>query len=325
VVRRLAVARQERQQPDRVNELHTRAGDWYERNGDRSEAIGHAMEGGDFERAADLVELAIPALRRGRQYATLRRWLEALPDELIQVRPVLSVGFASALMIRGEVEGVEARLLDAERWLGTTPGQRIPDGHHLAPMSLTEMVVADEKEFRGLPSAIAIYRADQALLLGDLDGTMTQARRALDLVGEDDHLGRGSLAALLGLAYWTSGDLDAAQRWYADAMRNLAKAGHHSDVIGCSMALADIRLVQGRLGEAMSIYQQGLRRATDHALPPLVGAADMHVGMSQVLRERNDVEAAMQHLRVSKEMGGVCRPAPEQLPLVGRDGSGTGV
>jgi LuxR family transcriptional regulator, maltose regulon positive regulatory protein len=80
-------------------------------------------------------------------------------------------------------------------------------------MSPAKMVVVDEKEFRGLPSAIAMYRAGQALVLGDVAGTMTQARRALDLVGEDDHLGRGSPAALLGLACWTSGDLDAALRW----------------------------------------------------------------------------------------------------------------
>jgi len=66
-------------QPDLVHELHTRASEWYERNGDRSEAIRHALDAEDFERAADLVELAIPALRQGRHYETLRRWLEALP------------------------------------------------------------------------------------------------------------------------------------------------------------------------------------------------------------------------------------------------------
>jgi len=287
------------EQPGRVAELHTRASQWYERNGDRSEAIRHALAGEDFERAADLVELAIPALRRGRQYVTLRLWLEAIPEELIKVRPVLSVGYAGALMVRGEAEGVEARLLDAERWLDASTGQGTPAAHR----SPAEMVVVDEKEFRGLPSAIAMYRAGQALVLGDVAGTMTQARRALDLVGQDDHLGRGSPAALLGLAYWTSGDLDAALRWYADAMASLEKAGHLSDVIGCSIAVADIRLVQGRLREAMSTYERGLHHATAQGAPPLRGAADMHVGMSLLLRERNDLEAAVQHLQTGKELG----------------------
>ena len=41
------------------------------------------------------------------------------------------------------------------------------------------MVVVDE--VRGLPGAIAQYRAGQAQILGDVAGTMTHARRALEL------------------------------------------------------------------------------------------------------------------------------------------------
>ena len=69
------------EQPDRVPDLHRRASVWYEQNGESAEAIRHALAAEDFARAADLVELAIPETRRHRQEATLRGWLEALPDE----------------------------------------------------------------------------------------------------------------------------------------------------------------------------------------------------------------------------------------------------
>jgi LuxR family maltose regulon positive regulatory protein len=278
------------EQPDQVPDLHRRASEWYEQNGERSEAIRHALAGEDFERAATLVELAIPALRQGRLDDTLRSWFEALPDELVKVRPVLSVGYAGAYMVRGDVAGVEARLRDAERWLAPTaePGP---------------MVVVDQEQFRDLPSAIAMYRAGQALILGDVAGTMTHARRALDVVREDDHVGRGGPAALLGLAYWTIGDLEAGHRWYADGMASLEKAEHFADVIGCAMALADIRIAQGRLSEGMSTYERGLELATEHGPPVLRGGADMHVGMSELFRERNDLDAARQHLQTSRELG----------------------
>jgi LuxR family maltose regulon positive regulatory protein len=283
------------EQAEDVPDLHRRASAWYEQNGEPSEAVRHAMAGKDFGRAADLVELAIPALRRGRQEATLRRWLEALPDEVIRVRPVLTVGYVGSLMVRGELEGVEGRLRDAERWLDpTTAG---------APRGQSgEMVVADEAGFRALPSAIAMYRAGQALILGDVAGTMAHARRALDLAASDDHVGRGAAAALLGLAYWTCGDLDAAHRWYADGMASLEKAGQVSDVIGCAIALADIRIAQGRLREAMSTYERGLQRA-EQAEPPLRGAADMHVGMSELFREGDDLDAALHHLLTIRDLG----------------------
>jgi LuxR family maltose regulon positive regulatory protein len=286
------------EQPDRVHELHLRASTWYEQNSERSEAIRHAMSGENFERAADLVELAIPASQQGRRETTLRRWLEALPEDLIHARPVLSNGFAGSLMATGEIEGVEAHLLDAERWLDTTTATR--QGSN-APSAA--MVVVDERAARRLPGAIAVHRAGQALLLGDLAATRTHARRALDLVDQNDHVARGAAGALLGLACWTSGDLVAAHRWYADAMASLETAGYLSDVIGCAVVLADIRIAQGRLREAMSTYERGLQVSTEQTGPVLRGAADMHVGMSALLRERNDLDAALQHLLTSQELG----------------------
>ena len=114
--------------PTTFADLHRRASAWYEQNGEPADAIRHALAAEDFERAADLVELAMPAMRRSRQEATVLGWLKALPDELVRVRPVLSVGYAGALLASGELEGVEARLRDAERWLDTTAdiGERTP-------------------------------------------------------------------------------------------------------------------------------------------------------------------------------------------------------
>ena len=286
------------EQPEDVPVLHRRASDWYEQDGERSEAVRHALAGRHFERAAELVELAIPALRQGRQDATLLHWLEALPDEVVRVRPVLSVELVGVLMSAGELEGVEARLRDAERWLDGTPenGQG-PDG------PAASMVVVDEVAFRRLPGAIAMYRAGWAQLCGDVAGTVTHARRALELTDEDDHLGHGAAAALLGLAYWTGGDLDAALRWYAEGMASLARAGHVADVVAGAVTLADLRIAQGRLREAMTLYEEGLQRATEHGVPALRGAADMHVGISQLLYERNDLEAALQHVQLSRDLG----------------------
>ena len=242
------------EQPGAVADLHGRASVWFERNGERSEAIDHALAAGDIGRAADLIEPALPALGRGRQEATVRRWMEALPVEIFRTRPVLSAGYAGVLMSTGEVRGVEARLRDAERWLDSATGPS------------ADMLVVDSEGFRRLPSGIAMYRAGQALIHGDLAASMTHARRALDLADPDDHPGRGGPAALLGLAYWTLGDLEEAHRWFSDGMASLDRGGYSSDVIGGAVTLADIRIVQGRLREAMSIYERGLQRArADHA------------------------------------------------------------
>jgi LuxR family maltose regulon positive regulatory protein len=285
------------EQPDLVHELHLRASDWYERNGERSEAIRHALAAEDFERAADLVELAIPAMRRSRQEATVRGWLEALPGEVIQVRPVLIVGYAGVLLLGGELEGVEARLEDAERWLDTTTG------NHVGPeASSAGMVVLDDEEFRALAGTIELYRAALALARGDVPGTERHARRAFELSPEGD-LRRASASGLLGLAYWTSGDLEEAHQAYADCMAGLRRVGHVADTFGCAIALADIRRRQGRLGDAIHTYEQALQLASEQGGSVLRGTADMYVGISEIHRERNDLPTATQYLLRSQELG----------------------
>jgi LuxR family transcriptional regulator, maltose regulon positive regulatory protein len=292
-------------QPEQVSVLHNRASIWYEQNGSAVDAIRHALAARDFDRAADLIERVVPAMRRNRQEGTVFGWLQALPDGLVKLRPVLSLYYAGVLLQSGEVEGTEARLRDAERWLKTA-GDMDEQPQTLTDDTYPEqsrMVVVDEAEFRRLPGSIAVQRAGGALALGDVAGTMKYARRALELVSEDDHLPRGAASALLGLAYWTTGDLEAAHRSYSDGMARLQKAGHISDVIGCTIALADIRIAQGHLREAMRTYERGLQLATKPGSPVLRGAADMHVGMSGLYRERDDLSAATQHLLRSKELG----------------------
>ncbi|MGC5222580.1 LuxR C-terminal-related transcriptional regulator [Micromonospora sp. DT81.3] len=285
------------EQPDEMTELHRRASDWCEQNGERSEAIRHAMAAKQFDRAAELVELAMPALRQARHDATLLDWLQALPDEVIQARPVLNIGYVGVLMSRGEVEGVEERLRAAELWLhAPTAIEQAPGEPSAKP------VVVDEAAFRRLPAAIAFYRAALAHVVGDVDGTMTNARRALELVGEDDPVERGSAAALLGLAYWSTGALDDAYRWYSDGMSSFENAGFVPDAVSGAITIADLQIVQGHLREAMSTYERGLRLATN-TTPPLSGAADLHVGMSVLLTEHNNLDAARQHLLASSELG----------------------
>jgi LuxR family maltose regulon positive regulatory protein len=286
------------EQPGQVPDLHRRASAWYEQNGEQSVAIGHALAAGDFGRAAGLVELAIPAMRRARQEAKLRGWLEVLPDEVVQLRPVLSVNFAGALLVSGELKGVEGRLRNAERWLEPMTGDR--EEPQVPP---AEMVVTDEEEYRRLPGTIEMYRAGLALARSDIPGTVRHAQRALELAPDDDHLCRASAAGLLGLVYWGSGDLEAGHRAYSACVAGLRRAGFVADILGCSIALADIRITQGRLGEALRTYEQALQLGPEQGGSALRGTADMFVGMSEIARERDDLRTATQLLLRSQELG----------------------
>lgn len=274
------------EQPALVPTLHRRASEWYEAHGDVGEAITHAMAGDDTGRAARLIELTAPLLRRNRQESTLRRWLEALPHHVFSDRPVLAITLVGARMVTGDTAGVEGLLALAERSL--EPSEMSP-------------IVFDHDEMASLPAQVSVYRAALALLAGDLEGTLAHAGDALTRTTAEDHLRRGAASGLLALAHWSAGDLDTAAHRYHDAISALLAADHVADALGCSLALADIQIVQGRLSDAVRTFDAGLRLTAEH--PGLRGAADMHIGLSEVLIERNDLDAAAKHLDTSAELG----------------------
>ncbi|MCJ7703084.1 MAG: tetratricopeptide repeat protein [Anaerolineales bacterium] len=285
-------------QSKKLSILHSRASEWYEQNGFADEAIEHALQGEDLERAAGLIELAWPAMDESFQLATWLGWGKTLPDELIRARPVLCVGYAWALLNAGEFEAADARLLDAERWLEPTA-----DMSERMDEPPTKMVVVDEEQFRSLPVSLASARAYHAQALGDVPGTVKYARRALDLIPEGDYFARGRAAVLLGLAQWASGDLDAAHRSFADAMASFQMVGNILFAISFTFILADIRMAQGRLHEAISTYEQSLHLAREQGDPALQGTADLYMGLSELHCEQGDLETARQHLLRSEELG----------------------
>jgi LuxR family maltose regulon positive regulatory protein len=130
---------------------------------------------------------------------------------------VLSVNYAFAAFTRGGLDAAEERLQDAERWLAPVDGEEqerdIPAG---------TMVVADEAGFRSLPGTIAIARAYRAGALGDVEGLVMHARRALDFLPGSDNLWRGAAASLLGIGYWTRGG-----RFYPVPVLGGAYPGRH--------------------------------------------------------------------------------------------------
>ena len=280
------------EQPAVVPELHRRAAGWHESEGDVEQAIRHHLQGDDHERAAVLTESVMPLFRRDRREATLRGWLEALPDAVLRSRPVLSNALAGARMSTGVFDGVDELLAATEQSLAQAgdPGASTPQ-------------YVDADEYRRLPADVAVHRAGLALVRGDVEATVEHSRRALAQVQAGDHVVRGAALALGGLAAWTTGDLDAAHDAYTAGVVEFEAIDHVSDVLGCSVAIGDIDVTQGRLRRAVRTYRSALDLADRHPTPVLRGRADMHVGLAARHLEAGDLAAADRELDRARGLG----------------------
>lgn len=290
------------EQADQALHLHQQASKWYEKSGFLPDAIRHALSARDFELAARLIELVWPKTDRYIQSAPWLGWVKALPDELVSDRPVLNTNYACALMDIGELEAGEARLKQVEELLKT-----IKDISQNTEAS-KKMVIADKEQFRQLPATIAAARAYLAGTLGDMAGMIKYTQQNINLLPEDDHYGRDGATSLLGIAYYANGDLEAAYQTFEVSFEGMRKAGVIEDVAG-TFILADIRIVQGRLLDAKSLYEESLKLIPAKGPAPS-GTAYLYLGLSKLYREQGNLIIAKSYLLKSEEAN---KNSPYQL------------
>ena len=277
--------------PEQVPDLHGRASAWFAAHGMAADAVGHALAAEDFARAGYLMEEALAETRRARQDALLLTWMRSLPEPVLRRSPVLSIVSAWSLLMSGDLDAMEGRLDDADAALDA--GARDPE---LAG------TWADTEDLRTAPATVSVYRASLAQARGDVAGTVSHARRAVDLAGPEDHFIRGAGGGFLGLAAWASGDVAEALSTFSAARRSLHAAGNLVDELDSTVVLADMWVASGRPSRARRLYEQALPTSTAGGAP-YRAAADLHVGLAELDRELDDLTGAEAHLETARVLG----------------------
>jgi LuxR family maltose regulon positive regulatory protein len=284
------------EEPGRIPLLHQRASLWYQSHGHVEDAVRHALACQDFDRAAHLVELAVPVLRRSRQDAVLFGWLKALPDAAIRRSAALSVFYGGMLMVAGDLTRVEQRLDDADRALADAA----PAAGERAPGVPAPADQAEIEEVRMLPATIAMYRASLAQAMGDVAGTSAHARNALELAGPAHHFARGAAGAFLGLAAWAEGDVRRALETFTQAVASLHAAGNLLDELSSTVILSDMWQAAGRPGEARRICEAALQQANARGESMMRAGAELHVALGELCRQAGDLAGARRHLEAAR-------------------------
>jgi len=286
--------------PARVPELHRAAAAWHEEHGFADDAVRHALAAGEAGWAARLVERNVEVLLRRSEGATLRRWLSALPVASVRARARLCLAQTITAVVGSRLEVIEPLLADAERALAATG-----DEPHEPPGDRMMSVLAN------VPASIAFLHAELARLRGDAARAVSCDRQAMAHLSAEDWLLRSQVAWNLAVADWLRGRLTEAERALAEVVAERAAIAESYFILRASYDLGQVQRAQGRLGAALRTYRQGLRVASEagHQLPP---SGMAHVGLAEVLYERDELALAHQH---ATEGIALCRQLAFTQPL----------
>jgi LuxR family maltose regulon positive regulatory protein len=274
-----------REHPDWIPTLHHRASEWYGGNGFADRAIDHALHAADFDRAAHLIQERFDAVYRRGEHTTLRRWLAALPEELVFSKPQLCFFHAWNLFSSGQLDAAEKSLQAAEIALGSGADRAT----QIPSTAWHELSDADRTTLRGRAAAMRAYLS---LYRGDVEATMRYARQALDDLPDQDLTWRSTAAIALGDVYELKGEVAAAYQARSDAVATSKGTGDPYLSMIANLKVAATLRQQGKLEQVREICQQQFRLAQERGISQTVVAGWLLAIWGEVLAEFADLEGA---------------------------------
>jgi LuxR family maltose regulon positive regulatory protein len=268
-----------------VIELHRRAAAWYEPQGLTAEAMSHALVVADVERATRLVEQSSRTLLKRSELATILSWIKELPEELVRVRPRLSLFQAWALVLTGQLEAAETWLAAFRSGSASDAEVGHPKPELLGEAAAIEATVAYMR--RDIPRAVDLYR------------------EAFDRLPPENLFLRGAVALSLAAACHLQHDLQGAQWAFAQAGAICEANDNLPMALIATWNWGHVHIEQGQLRQAAKIFdkaRQLIDRQTEQGpLPPIAGRVS--IGLGELAYEWNDLDEAEQHLLAGLELG----------------------
>lgn len=264
-------ARLQRTHAESLPTLHLRASQWYEEAGLPEEAIRHAFAAKELERTARLEEQSALVIMSRGEMSSLLRLFEALPEDVTLSRPALGVYYAWALTFSGQFDKVKPQLLQIEK--------------HIQPEDTRH-------EARTIMGSIAIIRGLMADYQGDMTSAIELARQADELLPEEKWAERSIIPFVLGDGYSVTGELDKAEQAFEKIKKMGQVSGNPWTMSVALHKLALVKRLQGKLHDVERLYQEAIQFASERGGQRYGSIGATYVGLSDLLREWNELEAA---------------------------------
>jgi LuxR family maltose regulon positive regulatory protein len=272
---------------DQLHHLFIRASYWYEMHGNLDEAIDAALAAQDDMRAAILIERFIEEQTLSgdmQEPHTLHRWLEQLPETLLEQHPILCLSYATTLLFQSASWLPDAVTLRLVEKLLQRAEDRFRAEHHLSKLR-----------------EVYAFRALVALRQGDMQAATRCAKQALDGFEQTQHppmqesqqIWRGLSLSIVAEEWIVKGHFQQARIALLEAHALCVAVENHAIKRVAMIKLARVFFEQGEFQQAISLSRQVLAEAREKGLSCVLCHA--LAGLAALCYECNELESASQH------------------------------
>lgn len=277
-------------EPDRVDQVYQRASLWFEQQGLLQEAVEYALDAGDVERAAGLIEQLQSTALTSFSNMTLWRFLDRLPDEVMVQHPILWHIKAWFLLRSGHRE-------EGEHWLDT--------------VETALQTHAGQEGAQNLRGEIAAARGFAASFRGDAVEVIARTEAALRELDPSNVVTRALSGLTLARGYMAHGELARAADAFAGASSVMRRGGNAYVVVRAMFGQSQMERAQGQLSRAMETCRQAIAWSAERG-HPYPGAGILQATVADILRERHHLEPALHFAQEGLEL---CRQVESDLDL----------
>ncbi len=281
-------------QSDLSDVLHSRASVWYENNRLKDEAVVHALEAQDFERAANLMsEFEDIAHEYGRHFIMLN-WFKILPIEIIRKNPTLCFSYGWILFWFGDYNEAKENLQAAEQLIDSTSNGVVKS---IAPESAKIPITNnDELKFK-----IAVVRGMIAFYSGNLSDMQKYSTQVNKYKSSNNSIWRVLAVMTSGDAHNINGDMAAASQAYSEALNVSEKSGEFFLHFYSSVKLAETKNEQGDLRGSAEICKRLLRFVKEKGFEHGSIMGSIYLLLGENFRELNLLDDALNYIKKGSE------------------------
>ena len=266
----------QRRFPERVEQLHRQALQWWEQNELIAEAISHAFAISDHETSARLIAALAPDYLKRGELVTLRQWLKRLPEAVIWNEPRLCLT-QIWLLLDSNLQ------VDAQSYFDRL-------GNFLD---------------KNLRSEFLALRALHAAMNHQPELALKFAKRAQKSLKAKDPFIQTYVSFGMGAAQKMGLNFFQAEQSFRDSLA-LADGDGNSYIATISLAnLADVLYLQARLFDAENTCKEALKRFGENAPE----ADDWYWHLARISYQRDELETSLPLINQALER---CLPSEDK-------------